>query len=161
MRRRSLWLLLLAAIAVAVAAVAIPVWVIRPFSPQSERGVAISYLLRRISPALTIALEIAVIALLVSLWRGARWWSRAFLVVAMLAVGMTTWLARQNHFEWMFHPLPDARYAPASAATFVEPSDLVIAVERNGEAAAYPVRQLGYHHVVMDVVGRVPIVVTY
>jgi cell division protein FtsW (lipid II flippase) len=123
--------------------------------------VAISYQLRRISPALTIALEIGVIALLVSLWRGARWWSRAFLVVAVLAVGMTTWLARQNHFEWMFHPLPDARYAPAAEATFVEPSDLVIAVERNGEAAAYPVRQLGYHHVVQDVVGRVPIVVTY
>ena len=36
-----------------------------------------------------------------------------------------------------------------------------VAVERNGEAAAYPVRQLAYHHIVQDVVGGVPIVVTY
>jgi hypothetical protein len=37
----------------------------------------------------------------------------------------------------------------------------VLAVEQGGESAAYPIRQLGYHHIVQDVVGRVPIVVTY
>ena len=31
----------------------------------------------------------------------------------------------------------------------------------NGEAAAYPIRQLAYHHLVQDIVGGVPIVVTY
>ena len=37
----------------------------------------------------------------------------------------------------------------------------MLAVERNGEAAAYPVRQVAYHHIVQDVVGGVPVAVTY
>ena len=30
-----------------------------------------------------------------------------------------------------------------------------------GEAAAYPIRQMAYHHLVHDTVGGVPVVVTY
>ena len=49
----------------------------------------------------------------------------------------------------------------AAEANWVEDGDMVLAVEKNGEAAAYPVRQVAYHHVVQDVVGGVPIVATY
>jgi hypothetical protein len=38
---------------------------------------------------------------------------------------------------------------------------MVIAVDIKGDAVAYPVRQLAYHHIVQDVVGDTPIVVTY
>jgi Protein of unknown function (DUF3179) len=61
----------------------------------------------------------------------------------------------------MFHPLAAPSFASATEAVFVDDADLVLAVEKNGEAAAYPVRQLAYHHLVHDTVGRVPIVVTY
>ena len=44
---------------------------------------------------------------------------------------------------------------------FVEPQDVVLAVSLKGDAAAYPVRQLAYHHLVQDVVGGLPLVVTY
>jgi hypothetical protein len=70
-------------------------------------------------------------------------------------------MARQNYFEWGFNPLPHAAYAPIAQSTFAEARDLVIGVVLNGESAAYPIRQLAYHHVVQDVVGGVPIVVTY
>ena len=39
--------------------------------------------------------------------------------------------------------------------------DPVLAVTLNGEATAYPVRQVAYHHIVQDVVGGVPVAVTY
>ena len=71
------------------------------------------------------------------------------------------WLSRQDYFEWMFRPLPGARFVRAPAASFVEPGDMVLAVARNGDLAAYPVRQLAYHHLVEDSVGGVPIVATY
>jgi len=96
----------------------------------------------------------------VTLWHGARW-SRVFLVILLLPPAFSAWFARQNHFEWMFNPLANAGYTRADAATFVGDGDLVMAVARNGEAVAYPVRQLAYHHLVHDTVGRVPIVVTY
>jgi hypothetical protein len=77
-----------------------------------------------------------------------------------LAAG-AAWLSHQNHFEWMFEPLPDARYARARDAAFLGPSDMVVAVELSGDAVAYPVRQMGYHHLVNDFVGGVPVVSTY
>jgi hypothetical protein len=38
---------------------------------------------------------------------------------------------------------------------------MVIAVEIAGDAVAYPVRQMAYHHLVNDVVGGRPVVSTY
>ena len=40
-------------------------------------------------------------------------------------------------------------------------SDMVLAVENQGEAVAYPIRLMAYHHVVQDTVGGVPLVATY
>lgn len=44
---------------------------------------------------------------------------------------------------------------------YLVPSDKVIGVEIGGEARAYPLRVLAWHEIVNDVVGGVPIVVTY
>jgi len=158
--RRLLWFLLLIVATLALAVVLIPAWVIQPFRPQSPRGLEISYALKRIASVLTIAALLGCIAMMVKLWRGARW-SRIVLVLLLIPPAISAWFARQNHFEWMFNPLPNAGYVRADAASFVNDSDLVMAVTRNGEAAAYPIRQLAYHHLVQDTVGRLPIVVTY
>ena len=160
MSRRLLWFLFLIIAAIALAVVLIPALVIQPFRPQSPRGLEISFALKRIAPVLTIVTLIACLALIIKLWRGARW-SRIALVLLMIPAMLSAWFARQNHFEWMFNPLAKAGYVTANAATFVADSDLVMAVARNGEAAAYPIRQLAYHHLVQDTVGGVPIVVTY
>ena len=159
--RRSLWLLCGFVAAAAVAVVLVPVWIIQPFRPQSPGGLQTALLLRRISPFLTVAAVLLVGYAAVRLWRASRWWWKGLLAVMLLLTGGSVWAARQNHFEWMFQPLHGAKYAAARAATFVEATDLVIAVTRNGEAAAYPIRQLAYHHIVQDVVGGVPIAVTY
>ena len=50
---------------------------------------------------------------------------------------------------------------PAGQASWVEAGDTVLAVAFNGDVAAYPVRQVAYHHIVHDVVGGVPVAVTY
>lgn len=160
--RYGAWLLLLLIIASAIAIVFIPAWLIQPFKPQTARAVQISYALRSWSPIVTVIASIAAIAVAVRLWRGKRsWWRRAVLVVSLLPLFLFTWLARQNHFEWMFNPLPNPAYAKASESSFVQDTDMVMAVAMNGEAVAYPVRQMAYHHVVHDTVGGVPIAVTY
>lgn len=160
-RRGWRWMLLVVTTVAALAMVMLPAWIIQPFRPQSSRGVAFSYALRSISPIATIVALLIVAWLIFTLWRGARWWGRIAIVILFFFAGVSTWFARQNHFEWMFAPLAGAAYATADAATFVDAADLVIAVERNGEAAAYPIRQLAYHHLVQDDVGGLPIVVTY
>ncbi len=160
-RRRLLWLLLGITAASALTVVLVPAWVIQPFRPQSPRGLEISYSLRRLAPIFTILALLVAVVLMIRLWRASRWWSKPVLIILTLITAVSTWFARQNHFEWMFNPLANAAYAGTSAAGFVNDSDLVIAVERGGESAAYPIRQLAYHHLVQDTVGQVPIVVTY
>jgi uncharacterized SAM-binding protein YcdF (DUF218 family) len=156
------WLILILIALVAFAMVALPVWMIQPFRPQSQRGLEISYALRRWSPMLTIISLALVIMLLLWLWRVSRgWWRKALLVVIVIPLLAATWFARQNHFEWMFNPLANATYAKASAAQFVNDGDIVMTVEKNGEAAAYPIRLMAYHHLVQDTVGGTPIVATY
>jgi hypothetical protein len=54
-------------------------------------------------------------------------------------------------------PSPEERGAmPDSVA-----NHLVIAVERNGDARAYPIELIGYHHQVLDTIGGEPVLVTY
>lgn len=155
------WLLLLLITLAALAMVVAPVWIIMPFKPQTARGVEVSYALKRWSPALTIIALAFALILSAWLWRGSRWWKRAFLVVIFIPLLAARWFARQNHFEWMFNPLANAAYAKVSDAGFVDDADIVMTVESNGESAAYPIRLMAYHHVVQDTVGGTPLVATY
>jgi hypothetical protein len=156
------WILLLLVTLLTLAMVVIPVWIIQPFKPQSGPDLEFSFALRRCSPWITVIALIGALLLVVGLWRRARrWWKKAALVLILLPMLASTWFARQNHFEWMFNPLANPAYAKASDASFVAGSDMVLAVENNGEAVAYPVRLMAYHHVVQDVVGGTPIAATY
>jgi hypothetical protein len=61
----------------------------------------------------------------------------------------------------MFNPLPNAAYAKIGEANFLGDSDMLLAFENQGEAVAYPIRLMAYHHLVEDTVGGTPIVATY
>ena len=148
--------LLLAAIVV------LPLWLDRPFGPQTAPVLAAVYLLRRWSPVLAILGAAAMTALAIAGWR--QWQqplARLAVTLAWLVALAPAWFARQNPFEWKFHPLPQPRFVQTDEATFVQPADLVLAVSVDGESVAYPIRQLAYHHVVNDVVGGMPLAATY
>jgi len=159
--RKVAWIILLFTVLAALAIVVTPVWIIQPFKPQTPRGLEISFALRRWSPLATVIALILAMLMVELLARGSRWWNKVILVVIILPLLASTWFARQNHFEWMFNPLANSAYAKPSDTAFLTDSDMVLAVENNGEAVAYPVRLMAYHHVVQDVVGGTPIVATY
>jgi hypothetical protein len=60
-----------------------------------------------------------------------------------------------------FYPLDDPRVVAARKATYLDAEDIVLGIEVNGEARAYPVRFIAFHHVVNDVVGGRPVALTY
>jgi hypothetical protein len=154
-------LLGLAALAT-VALVAVPALLLRPFNPQTPATVTVAYALRTVSPWLAPAgagLTALVAAFL--LHRRPRRASAVVVVLAVATAGAAAWFSRQNHFEWMFAPLPSAAYARARDVSFVGDPDMVVAVEVNGDAVAYPVRQMAYHHLLNDEVGGIPVVSTY
>ena len=156
------WSLLAAASFAAMALVVGPAWYVQPFRPQTAAALDRALAVRELAPVATLALVLFAVALAWSLWTGSRgWWRRAALVLLPALAILAGGLARFNHFEAMFGPLPHPQFAHAGDADFVEPKDVVLAITVGGEAAAYPVRQLAYHHLVQDVVGGVPIVATY
>ncbi len=160
--RRLGWLVLLLLALVSLALVALPVWIVQPFKPQTSQGLEWSYLMRRWSPLVTLSSLVIGAALVIWLWRNSqRWWRKALLVIIVIPLLAATWFARQNHFEWMFNPLAGAAYAKVNEANYVADSDVVLAVDNNGEAVAYPIRLMAYHHLVQDVVGGTPLVATY
>ena len=160
-RRKFVWLTLLLLVVVVLLIVLIPVFLIMPFKAQTPRTMEVSYLMRRWSPLLTPVASILILILTVGLWLGGRWWSRLVLVILIVPTFAATWLARQNHFEWMFNPLPNPSYVKAADAGFVNDDDRVLAVKIAEESVAYPIRLIAYHHLVEDTVGGTPLVATY
>ena len=160
--RIACWCVALSLAALSVAAWLGPTLYIQPFRAQSARGLDAALALREAAPILCLVTAIACLAGAALLWRGSTaWWRRAALIaapaLAFLAVTLTHW----NHFESMFAPLGMPQFVKVSDSDFVEKDDIVLAVVVAGDAAAYPVRQMAYHHVVQDDVGGVPLVATY
>jgi Protein of unknown function (DUF3179) len=140
----------------------IPVYLIRPFAPQTTSDLNVSYALRSASPLLTLTALVLGMLCAFPLWKSttSRLLKSGVAVATVLLMALAI-LARQNHFEWMFHPLPQAGYLDAAKASHVNDGDMVLGLEVRGEARAYPVPLMAYHHLVNTTVGGEPIVATY
>ena len=161
-KRKLILTLLVILTLAALAMVIIPAWIVQPFKRETPEGLTLAYTLKRWSPIVTLLDSAIVLIFVVWLWRGARrWWRKTALVITLILTFTAAWLARQNHFEWIFNPITEVAYTAPDEAKAVDDSDKVLAIEINHEAVAYPIRQMAYHHVVNDVVGGVPIAATY
>ena len=147
-----------------VAVVVFPIYIIRPFVHQSVATLSLALMVKRWAPWFTVVAFLAGAAVMVRAWarRGERF--RAGKNVAMLALvaglGLSVWASRINIYERVFVPVGIARFVAAADAS-LRPGDMVIAINLNGSARAYPILQMAYHHVLNDVVGGVPVVATY
>jgi hypothetical protein len=147
----------------AIAAVAfffIPAFIIRPFRHQTPRALFVAMTLRQRAPLITLLAALACFVFAFALWRTADRWRKALLVLTLLVVTFSAVMARQNYFEWMFHPIAGPQFL-AQAESKLDPKEMILAVRFGGDDRAYPISQMAYHHVLNDVVGGVPIVATY
>lgn len=146
---------------VSFTALAYPIFVIRPFRYQGPRELAAALEIIQIRPFIELACAIGALGGMLWYWReqprrSRRTWvaAGAFLVCAFAV------LSRVNIYELMFHPDTHPLFASVQQ-TKLDPDDMVMAVKLGGMARAYPIRSMGYHHVINDVVGKEPIVATY
>jgi hypothetical protein len=158
---RRFALLLAAFLAVSLFSVIYPIYVIRPFRPQGARELAAALVVTRYRPAVALICALAAMATLAWYWRRlpGKWWRVLALVGAGFAAALAL-VARVNIFELMFHPLEHPAFAAATDVK-VDKDDKLIVVKIGGSARAYPIRTMGYHHVVNDVVGGTALVATY
>lgn len=100
------------------------------------------------------------IALLVGLVK-ADWKHRRTLIIPFLLLGAVIYMANFNMAaDHMFYKPKQVNLVNAGANK-VDSNRLVIGVIHNGQAKAYPIRFMGYHHQLQDTVGGKPLLVTY
>jgi Protein of unknown function (DUF3179) len=160
---RAPWIfVLLACLAVSLAVVAYPIYVIRPFRAQGARELMVALMVSRFRPAFTVISALAAVAAAIAYWRTQpQVWRRTLAAAAAVMVCVLAVLARVNLYEdLMFHAVEHPEFAAATAVK-LDADDKLIVVKIGGSARAYPIREMGYHHVVNDVVGGTALVATY
>src|ERR1700693_3142069 len=157
---RSLWILFGTLVLAGTSLFLIPAFIIRPFRYQSPKALVLALAVRQYAPFLTMIAACAVVGVALWQWNHGQWIQKTLLVVGvLLAVGSAT-MARMNYFEWMFHPVPRPGFEAADQSK-LDSGEMTLAVTFNQDARAYPIREMAYHHIVNDVVGGVPVAVTY
>jgi hypothetical protein len=138
-----------------------PMYIIRPFREQKPAALQRALWVTLHDKAMLIGLFLLITMCALFVWRRAGWVARLLLAPAMGIALLAAGAAWVNPYEqMMFHPFGEPRYVTIQQAG-VDPKDVVIAVTLDGESRAYPIREMGYHHVVNDRLHQLPIVVTY
>jgi Protein of unknown function (DUF3179) len=138
----------------------VPAIIIQPFRFQSARGLVLAMAVREQAPNWTLLTAAGALLAALLLWRRISRWRKAVVLAGLVLTAAAAVMTRVDYFEWMFHPVAVAGFDSASSSR-VDPSEMVMAVNFNGDRRAYPVFEMAYHHVLNDVVGGVPIAVTY
>ena len=101
-----------------------------------------------------------VIMILIGLFRSS-WKRKWFLIIPIGIIAAVIFMANfKMAADHMFYQ-PKKLLLVSAAENKVDSQRLVIGIANNGEAKAYPIRFLGYHHQVQDTIGGNPVIVTY
>lgn len=145
---------------ISLACFLVPMYIIQPYRAQGPREFPLAIAIRDSGPILSALCVLFIVAVMFRLWRRVDRRSRFGLTTCLIVAVVGAALTRLNVFELMFHPDLSPDFGPAASAN-IDSDDMVISFTQNGETHAYPVRAIGYHHIVNDVVGGAPVVATY
>jgi thiol:disulfide interchange protein len=138
----------------------IPAFIIRPFHRQTPATLGLAMALRQRAPVVTLIAVIVCFLFAFLVWQSANLRRKIVLSSVLVLLVVAAVMSRLNYFEWMFHPV-DAAQFEAESASKLEDSEMILAIRLADDARAYPIREMAYHHIVNDVVGGVPVAVTY
>lgn len=126
---------------------------------QQMNSIDLAYFLHKWRWVFRVVFGLMIIAGLVKAkWKPRRkWWLVVPVVIVAVVLYMANFVMAADH---MFYQ-PEHKLMVNAAANEVDSARLVIGVINNGEAKAYPIRFIGYHHQVLDTVGGKPMIITY
>ena len=124
---------------------------------QEQQTIDLAYFLYTKRWIIRGLLFLLLIAGFKSAWKSSWWLTLLCLMIPGVVVYMT-------HFKMaadtMFYQPKELTTLPADQSE-IELDRIVLGVELNGEAKAYPIQFLGYHHQVRDSIGGKPVMITY
>ncbi|PWU01724.1 MAG: hypothetical protein C5B52_06805 [Bacteroidetes bacterium] len=138
------------------------VYFIMPF-PGSQRANTINlayFINKNIWWMRLIAIALIIIPVIGVFRTGKVWGKIALSIVLILYAGIFYLVNFKFLADKIFYQ-PKTKVLASLNDNKVSMGNLVVGVEFNGEAKAYPIEVIGYHHQVRDTVGGVPVMVTY
>ncbi len=124
---------------------------------QRMRSIDLAYFLYTWRWVFRVFFGLILLATFFTSLKSSKW---VTIIALVLVAGVTYAFNFVMAADAMFYQPEDFRILNARESK-VEKDRLVIGVEHNGEAKAYPISLIGYHHQVLDTLGGKPIMVTY
>ena len=138
------------------------VYFIMPFpGSQHANTIGFAYFIDRNRLVLRIVGLLLVLVPLYSYLIKGKVWSRVLLTVVILFYGLLFYFFNYRWEADKMFDQPRHVNLVGAADNKVPPGRLVIGLVLNGEARAYPIQVIGYHHQVRDTIGHTPVMITY
>jgi hypothetical protein len=137
------------------------VWFIMPLPySQRVRSIDVAYALHSWRWVFRGAFVLMAIAGLPAAWR-VRTWRKALVVGVVALAGLATYGANVIMAADRIFLAPRSLDMQPAEGNKVDPARLVVGVELDGQARAYPVQFIGYHHQVRDTINGMPVMVSF
>jgi len=155
-------LLLITGLLILFAAEILRVYFIMPF-PGSQKAdtIQIAYFLNNYIWWFRILGLILIVTPMLYIFRNSRWWKKIFLAFFVLLYATVFYFFNFKFLADKMFYQPKNKILATVAENKVDSTKLIIGVSMNGEAKAYPIEIIGYHHQVQDTIGGSPVMVTY
>ena len=97
---------------------------------------------------------------LIIVFRNGRIWEKILLPLILVSYAILFFYFNfRLHADSIFHQ-PVTKSFTGAAKSEMDKSKLIIGVMIDGQAKAYPIQLIGYHHQVMDTIGKTPVMIT-
>jgi len=98
---------------------------------------------------------------LIIVFRNGRTWEKILLPLVLVSYTILFFYFNfRLQADSIFHQ-PVTKSFSGAAKSEMDKSKLIIGVMIDGQAKAYPIQLIGYHHQVMDTIGKTPVMITY
>ena len=138
------------------------IYFIMPFpGSQKINSLPFAYWMHNNIIWIRLVLLVVVLLAFIPVMRNSRRVARIAFPVLLAVYGVLFYYANYKFQADKLFYQPKTKMFAAAAGNKVQGHKLVIGVVNNGEAKAYPIQLIGYHHQVRDTVGGMPVMITY
>jgi hypothetical protein len=154
--------LLIAGLLILFATEILRVYFIMPFPGSQEANtIQVAYFIDKYIWVFRIIGLLLFVPPMIYIFRSSKWWRKILLAIFVLLYGFIFYMFNFKFLADKMFYQPKNKILATVAANKIDSTKLVIGVSIKGEAKAYPIEIIGYHHQVQDTIGGEPVMITY